>query len=147
MVPETIDVDLGLVQRAMSGKIDNPGIPLVCRSSSLHMYTTEDGGTPTGASTSDKQVLLQQGRNKHGSVGYRLAKRKEIFFRRRYVCDCALIFGMVGLALAVAETECCLAGFYTKADISSLLVKGSISVTTAAQVRIYCLPVRSELCF
>ena len=106
----------------MSGTIDNPGIPLVSRSSSsLHMYTEE----------MDAKLLS---RGKYGNVGYRLAKRKELFFRRRYVCDFALIFGMLGLMLAIAETECCLAGFYTKADMTSLLMKISISVTTIAQL-------------
>lgn len=99
----------------MTTVVEDPGIPLVGRNGGFAMYTQDSSEKPE---------------RKYDNVGYRLAKRKELFKRRRVVCDFALFFALVGIVLMVAETELYMAGVYTKSDTPSLLVKSCITIST-----------------
>ncbi|ELT96822.1 hypothetical protein CAPTEDRAFT_22890, partial [Capitella teleta] len=68
------------------------------------------------------------------NVGYRLAKRKGFFQRRKVVCDFALAFAILGIVLMIVETEISIAHItngVAKDNLATLLLKTSISVSTA----------------
>ncbi len=75
-------------------------------------------------------LMREKAPRKYDNVGYRLAKRKELFQRRKVICDFALGFAMIGIILMVVETELCMAGVYTKSDTPSLLIKSCITIST-----------------
>ena len=101
----------------MSTLVEDPGIPLVGRNGGFQMYG-QDGrpGRPE---------------RKYDNVGYRLAKRKELYQRRKVICDFALGFAMIGIILMVVETELYMARIYNKSDTPSLLMKSCITISTA----------------
>ena len=100
---------------AMNTLVEDPGIPLVGRNGGFTMYTQDSSEKPE---------------RKYDNVGYRLAKRKELFKRRRVVCDFALFFAMIGIVLMVAETELYMAHVYEKSNTPSLLLKSCITIST-----------------
>ena len=99
----------------MNTIIEDPGIPLVDRNGGFQMYTQEGFEKPE---------------RRFDNVGYRLAKRKDLFKRRKVICDFALAFAMVGIILMVVETELFMAKVYTKDDTPSLLIKLCITIST-----------------
>jgi hypothetical protein len=101
----------------MSTIVEDPGIPLVGRNGGFQMYTGIEGHP-------------QRPERKFDNVGYRLAKRKELFQRRKVICDFALGFAMIGIVLMVVETELYMAHAYTKSDTPSLLLKSCITIST-----------------
>ena len=106
----------------MSTIIEDPGIPLVGRNGGFAMYTQDTTGLIRAA---------EKGRpRKYDNVGYRLAKRKELFQRRKVICDFALGFALLGIILMIVETELCMAGVYKKSDTPSLLIKSCITIST-----------------
>ncbi len=87
------------------------------------MYTTQD--------TTGLIRAGEKGRpRKYDNVGYRLAKRKELFQRRKVICDFALGFALLGIVLMIVETELYMAGVYRKSDTPSLLIKSCITIST-----------------
>lgn len=60
----------------------------------------------------------QDSRATTGGVGYRLGRRKILFEKRRRVSDYALVFGMLGAAVMVVETELCTSHVYGKVSWS-----------------------------
>lgn len=98
----------------MSTVIEDPGIPLVGRNGGFQMY---DG-------------RLHRAERKYDNVGYRLAKRKELYQRRKVICDFALAFAIIGIVLMITETELLMAHVYTKSDTPSLLIKSCITIST-----------------
>ncbi|KAK2143198.1 hypothetical protein LSH36_867g00034 [Paralvinella palmiformis] len=107
----------------MSTVVEDPGIPLVGRNGGFQMYTEVDGLSQCQPPTGKRP-------GKYENVGYRLAKRKELFQRRKVICDFSLGFALVGIVLMVIETELCIAGVYTKEDTPSLLIKTCITIST-----------------
>ena len=106
----------------MSTIIEDPGIPLVGRNGGFAMYTQDTTGLIRAG---------EKGRpRKYDNVGYRLAKRKELFQRRKIICDFALSFALLGIILMIVETELYMARVYTKSDTPSLLIKSCISIST-----------------
>ena len=67
---------------------------------------------------------------KFDNVGYRLAKRKELFQRRKVICDFALGFALIGIVLMIIETELCMHDVYAKGSTVSLLMKLCITIST-----------------
>ena len=100
----------------MSTIVEDPGIPLVGRNGGFQMYTADD--------------RAPRPERKYDNVGYRLAKRKELYQRRKVICDFALAFALIGIILMVTETELCLANVYTKSSTPSLLIKSCITIST-----------------
>ena len=95
--------------------VEDPGIPLVGRNGGFQMYTQDSLERPPG---------------KYDNVGYRLAKRKLLFKRRKIVCDLALAFALIGIVLMVIETELYMNHVYTKDETPSILIKGCITLST-----------------
>ncbi|CAD5123996.1 unnamed protein product [Dimorphilus gyrociliatus] len=107
----------------MSSVVEDPGIPLVGRNGSVSSRTMYMGQSPSPF-TSGKTD------RKYDNVGYRLAKRKELFHRRMIISDFALFFAVVGIILMIIETELFIDGVYLKSDTPSLLIKTCITVST-----------------
>jgi potassium intermediate/small conductance calcium-activated channel subfamily N protein 3 len=101
--------------RGVCSVVEDPGIPLVGRNGGFQMYTQDSLERPPG---------------KYDNVGYRLAKRKELFQRRKIVCDLALAFALIGIILMVIETELFMNRVYTKDELPSLLIKLCITIST-----------------
>ena len=98
--------------------LNNPSIPLVNR----------HGGH--GAYPLYTQESLERPERKYDNVGYRLAKRKELFQRRKVICDFALAFAVIGIVLMVIETEMTMAHVYEKDETPSYLMKLCITIST-----------------
>ena len=88
------------------------------------MYTQMDGQSGSAP------IVKAKKRRKYENVGYRLAKRKELFQRRKVICDFSLGFAIVGIILMIIETELCIANVYNKDDTPSLLIKTCITIST-----------------
>ncbi len=104
--------------------MEDPGIPLVGRNGGFQMYTTQ------GQSSSAITLQPEKPPRRFDNVGYRLAKRKELFQRRKIICDFALGFAVLGIILMVVETELFMHDVYTKADTQSLIMKSCITIST-----------------
>ncbi|XP_029355563.1 small conductance calcium-activated potassium channel protein 1b isoform X1 [Echeneis naucrates] len=61
---------------------------------------------------------------------YRLGQRRFLFGKRKQLSDYALVCGMFGIVVMVIETELS-RGFYHKDSLSSYVLKGLISLSTA----------------
>lgn len=120
--------------------VEDPNIPLVTggAGSSGHkrtMYTLSRQLRPSISESQSKLVSppsIDSLADKHAlsNVGYRLAKRRELFWQRRVVCDVELGLALLGIALMVIETVCTLQGYYTKSSIYSYCTKGAITAST-----------------
>lgn len=129
---------------------EDPHTPLVTTSGGQHMrhtmYTLSrqmtknsvKSGSQTklfvAPTTSESSLTLTSAYQKNAmlNVGQRLARRRQMFKRGRVVCDFALAFALLGVALMVVETECTLLGVYSKTDFASYIVKTAISASTIA---------------
>ena len=107
----------------MTTVIEDPKQPLVGTNGGFQMYTIQEPhGTPFGKGGKTSR--------KYENVGYRLAKRKELYQRRKVICDFALAFALIGIMLMIVETELILNDVYKKTDTSSLLIKSCITIST-----------------
>lgn len=104
----------------MSTIIEDPALPLV-----------EKNNTPTYYSSEKRRIIHSK---KYDNVGYRLAKRKQLFKKRKIICDFALGAAIIGIMLMVAETELYMAEIYEKTDTTSFLIKSFISLSTFALI-------------
>ena len=66
------------------------------------------------------------------SVGRRLAIRKELYLKRRILCDASLFLALLGIAIMILETEICAADFINRAHVASIILKITITMTTIA---------------
>lgn len=134
----------------MSGStvIEDPAIPLVSRNGGFQLYSDETTSPPAhkpalnppkaSACTSNEGQMSYTGSfckktRKYDNVGYRLAKRKGFFQRRKIVCDFALAFALLGIILMIVETEISIAHIsngVSKDSLATLLLKTSITVST-----------------
>lgn len=104
----------------MSSTRENPGIPLVGLNGKLKKYKTlenELGDSPPG---------------RFETVGSRLARRKELFVKRKRSSDVALIFALFGILLMVTQTELTAAKVYHRSSLPSHLMKMAITASTVA---------------
>ncbi|XP_064629323.1 small conductance calcium-activated potassium channel protein-like [Lineus longissimus] len=110
----------------MSTLIEDPGIPLVNSNGGFPKYTegSMDEEDP------DKPRKMEKRGLRFEHVGHRLAKRKELFCKRRIICDFALAFALFGIGLMVIETEMYANKVYGKEDLPSLMMKSFISIST-----------------
>jgi len=58
--------------------------------------------------------MISSGKNAKPNVGYRLGRRKALFEKRKRISDYALVMGMIGIGLMVAENELSSALIYDK---------------------------------
>lgn len=104
----------------MSSLVENPGIPLVGLNGKLKKYRTlenEQGDPPSG---------------RFETVGSRLARRKELFVKRKRSSDVALTFALVGILLMVTQTELTAGKVYHRSSLPSHLMKMAITASTVA---------------
>ena len=107
----------------MNTVIEDPKQPLVGKNGGFQMYTMQEPrGTPFGKGGKASR--------KYENVGKKKKKRKELYQRRKVICDFALGFAMIGIILMIVETELCIADVYHKSDTSSLLIKSCITIST-----------------
>jgi hypothetical protein len=79
----------------MSSVVEDPGIPLVGMNGNHLQYKTLNESTDS--------VIKVSGRFE--TVGKRLAKRKELYYRRKRANDAALGFAVAGILLMILVTE------------------------------------------
>ncbi|CAH1800185.1 unnamed protein product [Owenia fusiformis] len=118
----------------MSTIIEDPAIPLVGRNGNIQFYS----GTPSP--TSDDNMSAKTVKPKYHkpkpkplrfeNVGQRLAARKELFQKRKIICDFALGFAVFGIILMIVENEMCMNKIYGKDSIYSNIVKFFITMST-----------------
>ena len=105
----------------MSSLIENPRIPLV---------------NMNGESNKQKYKTLgesQDGAKKRfETVGLRLARRKELFVKRKWSADAAFTFAILGILLMVLETELVAANVFTRSSIVSYILKMLITASTVS---------------
>lgn len=120
--------------RPNMGGSEDPAVPLV----------NANGRFPKYMETNDDEELerkphkLTKRSLRFEHVGHRLARRKELFAKRKIICDFALLFALVGIVLMVIETELYEGirnengkRIYEKDGLTSILIKSFISITTA----------------
>ncbi|KAJ8336365.1 hypothetical protein SKAU_G00375850 [Synaphobranchus kaupii] len=88
---------------------------------------SRDGGKVSRESLALSCKAPPQKKNK--DVGHRLGHRRVLFDKRKRLSDYALIFGMFGIVVMVAETELSW-GVYTKESSCSFALKCLISLST-----------------
>ena len=106
----------------MSSLIEDPGIPLVGLNGRTKMY-----------SDSISSELDAPGK-RFDTVGKRLAKRKELFSKRKRMCDMCLILAFVGILMMILETELSVANILPRDHLGSYLMKTCITAATVALV-------------
>lgn len=124
----------------MSTIIEDPAIPLVGlngrhagafgRMAKSKLYTMRHRGRGQGEGPSAKRFE---------NVGIRLALRKELYAKRKKTCDISFVIAMLGILLMILETELSAAGFITRKDATSILIKMCITVSTIALLVFICI--------
>ena len=104
----------------MSSLVDDPGIPLIGMSKHHPKYTTPH---PAPTTRLDR-------RNHFISVGARLARRKELYSKRKRVCDASVALAVVGIVIMMVETELAASGVISRADATSYVLKLLVTATT-----------------
>ena len=104
----------------MSSLIEDPGIPLVGLNGRTKLYS---GSTSSDIDTPGKRF---------DTVGKRLAKRKELFSKRKRMCDVCLVLALVGILIMILETELSTADILPRDHIGSYFMKMCITAATAA---------------
>ena len=105
----------------MSSIVEDPGIPLVGVNKRYKMYRDY--------TSFERQELKSK---RFATVGTRLAKRKELFRKRKQVCDIALGLAIAGIVFMVIETELDFSGVITRSSLASYLLKMCITASTVA---------------
>lgn len=80
-------------------------------------------------------VVENRGPGRFDTVGSRLAKRKELYYRRKRANDAALGFAVAGIFLMILETELTHAGVFGRGDTGrpwSYLMKMLVTASTVA---------------
>ena len=104
----------------MSTLIEDPAIPLVGLNGRAKLYSSST------ASDLDRQC------KRFDTVGKRLAKRKELFSKRKRMCDVCIILALVGILLMILETELTTANVLSRDHLGSYLMKMCITAFTVA---------------
>ncbi|XP_037626382.1 small conductance calcium-activated potassium channel protein 1b [Sebastes umbrosus] len=89
----------------------------------------EDSSKANSENLTREEGSVPQKKSK--DISYRLGQRKVLFGKRKQLSDYALVCGMFGIIVMVIETELS-RGFYSKDSIYSYVLKGLISLSTAA---------------
>lgn len=106
----------------MSSVVEDPGIPLVGMNGNHLQYKTLNESTDS--------VIKVTGRFE--TVGKRLAKRKELYYRRKRANDAALGFAVAGILLMILVTELSHAGVVHRHQLPSYLMKMVVTASTVA---------------
>ncbi|KAK7445198.1 hypothetical protein BaRGS_00040366, partial [Batillaria attramentaria] len=104
----------------MSSLIEDPGIPLVGMNKYHHFYNAN--------STSHSDLDIRS--KPFETVGSRLARRKDLYIKRKRLCDLAFTLALAGIGVMVVETELVANGVITRRDLTSVLLKLVVTATT-----------------
>ena len=104
----------------MSSVVEDPAIPLIGMTKRQAVYQTN------GTSRSDSDLRSRR----FATVGSRLARRKELFCKRKRLCDASLVLALSGIAVMMFETELAANGVITRAEVTSILLKLLVSAST-----------------
>lgn len=111
----------------MSTIIEDPQIPLVGMNGRKRLYsgasTPSDGGKP---------LVSNQRPYRFETVGSMLAKRKELFYKRKRHCDVSLYLALAGVGLMILETELTAAFLIRRDSLLSYLMKMCITAFTVS---------------
>lgn len=105
--------------------VEDPGIPLVNRNGKYNKYV-DDSQSENHTDLS----ILSSGGGKFENISYRLSRRK-LLIRRRRICvniECAL--ALIGIIIMMVENELVFQNKIVKNDLTSLALKGIITMTT-----------------
>ncbi|XP_076467194.1 small conductance calcium-activated potassium channel protein-like [Babylonia areolata] len=116
----------------MSSLVEDPGIPLIGITHSPPLYTPTATPTPTPTTTHDPD----QHARRFVTVGSRLVRRKELYVKRKRLCDVSLALALTGVLLMVLETELVAHDVVSRADVSSFLLKLGVTLSTAGCVAV-----------
>ncbi|XP_052807570.1 small conductance calcium-activated potassium channel protein 3-like [Mya arenaria] len=111
----------------MSTLIEDPQIPLVGMNGRNKLYS--DG---SAESDSESNALPSNRPYRFETVGKMLAKRKELFHRRKRHCDVSLCLALAGIGLMIFETELTTAFLIRRDSLLSYLMKTCITAFTVA---------------
>ncbi|XP_005090058.2 small conductance calcium-activated potassium channel protein-like [Aplysia californica] len=124
--------------KRMSTIIEDPAIPLVGmngkrgsvgRGGALQrMYTTRSMSRSEGGAS----ITPKKPNPKFENVGIRLALRKELYAKRKKICDASLAMALVGIVLMIVETELAAAEVIRRTDITSIFLKMCVTASTVA---------------
>ncbi|GFS17431.1 small conductance calcium-activated potassium channel protein [Elysia marginata] len=120
----------------MSTLIEDPAIPLVGMNGKRggkgskarnKLYTMRSGAQSFGTASgdSDKPPRFE-------NVGIRLALRKELYAKRKRICDVSLAMAVLGIILMILETELAAAHIISRSDTASILLKMCMTASTVA---------------
>lgn len=110
----------------MSTIIENPEIPLVGMNGRNKLYSDDSPSADNGIALSLPRPY------KFDTVGKMLAKRKELFQKRKRHCDVSLYLALFGVALMMVETELTAALIIQRDSVSSHLLKMCITALTVS---------------
>ncbi|KAK3098304.1 hypothetical protein FSP39_018185 [Pinctada imbricata] len=119
----------------MSSIIENPGIPLVGLNGKQHQKYR----------TLTESQSMDSNHPRFETVGSRLAKRKELYAKRKRANDAAVSFAIAGILLMVIETELVYGQVYSNDSLPSHLMKMSITASTVALLIFLCLYHRLDI--
>ena len=110
--------------------IEDPGIPLVNKANGKYSrYMENEDSTPENPATA--QTLAAFGvPSRYDNIGLKLGRRKNLINRRRKIVNVEFAMTLLGIMLMLIETECYIHGVFTKADVGSIILKISISIST-----------------
>ncbi|XP_013409914.1 small conductance calcium-activated potassium channel protein [Lingula anatina] len=106
---------------------DRQDIPLVGMNGKYERYaSTEDDSISVNIDEKTRK------KKKMDNVGYKLAKRKTFFARRRKVADATFALALLGIMIMIVETEFTISGTYSKESAASFFMKTLITISTLA---------------
>ena len=112
----------------MSTIIEDPHIPLVGMNGRKRLYS----GASTPSSDNGKRFAGSPRPYKFETVGNMLAKRKELFYRRKRHCDVSLYLALAGVGLMIVNTELTSAFLIRRDSVLSYLMKMCITAFTVS---------------
>ncbi|KAK7108191.1 small conductance calcium-activated potassium channel protein-like [Littorina saxatilis] len=115
----------------MSSIVEDPGIPLIGMTKKRKVKYHSNNHITTPNSTNGQHTKdLESHIKRFATVGSRLARRKELFFRRKRLCDASLLLALLGIALMMLETELAAHDIITRDQWISVALKLTVTATT-----------------
>jgi len=116
----------------MSTIIEDPHIPLVGMNGRNGRNKLYSDTSASSASEAHSNHLCKHGPYHFETVGKMLAKRKELFHKRKRHCDVSLCLALAGVGLMILETELTTAFLIRRDSLTSYLMKTCVTSFTVA---------------
>lgn len=117
----------------MSTIIENPQIPLVGMNGRNKLYSDDSMSAENGAVVNASRPFRFE------TVGKMLAKRKELFQKRKRHCDVSLCLAFLGVGLMIFETELSAALIIQRESLWSYILKMCLTALTVALLIFICI--------